>query len=600
MFATNAFRWDCISVNGRPIDETLFRKIEKHYIQLSMNENINASPFEILTATAFHIFNELEVKIGIVEVGMGGKLDATNILSNQAVSVISKIARDHQGYLGETLEQIALHKAGILKPFVPYIVNPMNEWNVQDVIDSYAKDINAGPRLTADTLELREELYARKDWRSFAAPLQPFQRDNAALAIVAVQEAASFLGQDFKISNIAKMLVKLRRKANPGRFQYLQINPVFGNGRQLGRFILVDGAHNPDAAKALDEFVLHNEREKPVAGVHYPQGGWPVTWVLAMTEGKDAHQYLQRLLKPGDNVITTSFGPVDGMPWVKAMDPKELLDIAKLVQPNITGFHMPEVGPLRALCAAKHITKLGHPIVLTGSLYLVGDLHRELRTRKGVEWWTADEHAIDRAILRKTHEEERYRVNHALSYRSVDVSKPDPVTDGTHSAILTAKQQQQKDEREKRKQLQEEILALDQELERVAADGQASPPSYSSERVRKRRPKLEPGSSLLIKKALEEDQQDESERSSQELEGSRKTLQALPDSETISGMGVATEIGTMGFKMRKTFTGTGTAAPRIGTATTRTSTVGKVPQWSFRRYMSSANRLDISPDEPSD
>ena len=147
---SNIGRWDCISIGNKPVEEALFRKIEKHYIDLNIKKGIKASNFEILTATAFHIFNEEQVQVGVVEVGMGGKLDATNILNNQVISVISKIARDHESFLGSTLQEIAHHKAGILRPHVPYLINPKNEKNVVSVINEYADEIAAGPRLEYD------------------------------------------------------------------------------------------------------------------------------------------------------------------------------------------------------------------------------------------------------------------------------------------------------------------------------------------------------------------------------------------------------------------------------------------------------------------
>jgi hypothetical protein len=163
------------------------------------------------------------------------------------------------------------------------------------------------------------------------------------------------------------MLDKMRNKQTlPGRQQTLSVPIVFG---RLGKRkeILVDGAHNPDAAESLNAYVSQKLRRKPRD---------PVTWVLAMTEGKDPRQVLEKLLRPGDNVVTTDFGPVDGMPWVKSMDPNALLSIALEVCPGITALAVPKRGAYRALCTAKYLSKHAH-IVLTGSLYLVGDFFRE-------------------------------------------------------------------------------------------------------------------------------------------------------------------------------------------------------------------------------
>lgn len=450
-------------------------------MQLSQSEGINASPFEILTATAFHIFNEERVQVGVVEVGMGGKLDATNILNNQVVSVISKIARDHQSFLGNTLEEIAQHKAGILRPKVPYAVNPLNEWNVQHVVDQYAKEVGAGPRLTDDTPEL-QTLYSSPEWQQFAKPLPSFQRDNVVLAIIAAKEAAASLGHTLDNSQIIEILAHLKKNVNPGRLQYLRVPPVFGRAEESRREVLVDGAHNPDAAKALDDFVLRNERQRKISGENPPRDGWPITWVLAMTEGKDAHQYLQLLLRPGDNVITTSFGAIDGMPWVKPMDPKQLFAVAESVEPRITGLHMPTQGVLRALCAARYLAEKGHPIVLTGSLYLVGDFHRELRSRRDHTWSTDPEEDEDRALFTAIHEEERSRVNALFSRQDLDAFEKDRSDKSTTNSYVD------KDRRNSvqvnRKMLLQEINALDRQMKRLEAEENRILRSSSSENNR--------------------------------------------------------------------------------------------------------------------
>jgi folylpolyglutamate synthase/dihydrofolate synthase len=468
---SNNSRWDCIAINEKPIDAAKFQILEKHYQQLSQRESIGASSFEILTATAFHLFNDEKVDVGVVEVGMGGKLDATNILNNQAVSVISKIARDHESFLGNTLQEIAKHKAGILRPNVPYIVNPMNEFHVQDVIDEYAKEIGAGPRLSGDTPELRSKLYHNVLWRRFAEPLQPFQRDNAVLAIVAVQETLRSMDRNMKESTIRETLFNNRRQANKGRFSYIKVQPVFGSPGNVGRQILVDGAHNPDAAEALAQFVYHNERLKGRKNDDKSRNTLPVTWVFAMTEGKNAEAYLRTLLKPGDNVVTTSFDEVDGMPWVKPMDPKELLQTAKLVCPRINGVAMPRAGSLRALCAAKYAANHDGPIVLTGSLYLVGNLFRDLRSMQapGTFWWNSPDMQQEQATMKSIHREEHGRINRLLSGQDLDVPGETYADDQIVSRL--------REDAEKKK-IQEELNALDRELEQLEIqERQASPTS---------------------------------------------------------------------------------------------------------------------------
>lgn len=393
--------------------------MERHYNAINQKNYIGASPFEILTATAFTIFNDNKVNVGVVEVGMGGKLDSTNILNNQVISVISKIARDHEGFLGNTLAEIASHKAGILRPSVPYIISTANEPNVQAVVEDYAREIGAGSRLLPYSFGLQTKLYDSSKWTRATSRMMPFQIENLKLAVIAVRQALDGMARETKPAELAKILLQNAKKHIPGRQEIVRLTPVFRRAGEVRNHVLVDGAHNPDAAVTLAEYVKANLRfgKSPTAG--RPESGWPVTWVLAMTEGKDAKNYLATLLKPGDKVVTTTFGPVDGMPWVKPMNSKDLLELAKSVEPQITGVHVPIAGALRAACTAKYMTD--HianwaPIAITGSLYLVGDLHRELRTRADKSWWTDEDPVVaaDRESFLQIQADERARAKSVL------------------------------------------------------------------------------------------------------------------------------------------------------------------------------------------
>ncbi|KAF2635865.1 FolC bifunctional protein [Massarina eburnea CBS 473.64] len=429
-------RWDCIEINGKPVFEQEFRKVEDHFIQLNERDSIGASEFELLTATAFQLFNDKKVEVGVIEVGMGGKLDATNILNNQVVSVISKIAREHQNFLGTSLEEIAQHKAGILRPNVPYLVNPMNEWNVKHVIDDYAKEIGAAPRILLDTPELHHTLFKTKDWLRCIANMLPFQRDNIVLAYLAFLEALKSLHASTR--KAPQLVFSLRHKAFPGRLQELTCPPVFTTPR---RTVMVDGAHNPDSAARLAEWVRKHGRKRW-------ESTYPITWVLAMTEGKDVRRFLRNILEPGDNVVTTTFGPVDGMPWVKPMDPQELSRIAKEAEPGVTSIHVPVSGTFRALCAAKYLAGHRAPIVLTGSLYLVGDFMRLRRQ------YDEDPECLP---MRSIDSEEKRRVNMALSRKESGM-----IDEATESNDVNL-------ETEKRR-LEEEIESLDREMQSLQVE----------------------------------------------------------------------------------------------------------------------------------
>ncbi|KAL6707943.1 folylpolyglutamate synthase [Coniothyrium glycines] len=481
-------RWDCISIDNEVVDESLFRKVEAHYTNLSLQKNINASSFEILTATAFHIFTESRVDIGVVEVGLGGKLDATNILDNQIVSVISKIGRDHEGFLGNSLEEIAKHKAGILRPKVPYIVNPSNEMNVKNVITQYAQEIWAGTQLNDQNANMRE-LYHMDNWKRLNKTLLPFQRDNAILAILAVKQAARALKFNYHNDKLATHLVSyVRHKSHAGRQQYVPVPAIFGSESQ--RRVLVDGAHNPDAAKELSSLVAKTERRRQTTGDRPLSKGHvrPVTWVLAMTEGKDSKQYLEQLLEPHDNVVATTYGPVDGMPWVKPMDPQQLLDKAQSIHSGIMGITVTEPDPLRALSAAKALAGYDHSIVLTGSLYLIGDFHRSLRVWEERRARGEVEHETSLALLKdmkQMQDEERHRVNHLLSSLPTD----------TH-ICSTAERPDHPGFRDRRRLLQEQLEAIDREMISFAAEHSIIPAKKRSSQGQRQRQRNRANASL--------------------------------------------------------------------------------------------------------
>ncbi|KAM0715278.1 hypothetical protein Q7P37_008776 [Cladosporium fusiforme] len=159
-------RWDCISINQKPVSSALFHEIEKKVLLRNATEDINASEFELLAATAFEIFTHENVDIGVIEVGMGGRLDATNILGQDVfeadgspasiirakplVTAIAKIGLDHQSFLGNTLQAIAAEKAGILKPSVPLVYDASNPAEVIETFHSLASQINAPTPKLAD------------------------------------------------------------------------------------------------------------------------------------------------------------------------------------------------------------------------------------------------------------------------------------------------------------------------------------------------------------------------------------------------------------------------------------------------------------------
>jgi len=343
-------RWDCIAVNGKPVSEAVFRDAENTVKQRDEEGRIGATEFELLTATAFEIFHRQKVEYGVVEVGLGGKLDATNVLKQKAVTVIAKIGLDHQSFLGNTIEEITLQKAGIMRPGVPCVVDGSNQPLVLRVIEEHAKEVGAEvqhPSTTAVADALASEQF------------EPHQIQNLACAYTAFRLACPEHDRP-----LSYFLSSIKQMQWPGRLQRLDIQKIIGHQHE----VLLDGAHNPQSAEVLAHYV---ER-------HLRAGGKPVTWVLAATQGKDMDGIFRLLLRPGDRIAAVRFGPVDGMPWVKAADPAELLQLAVRHGVREAVTHNAGDDVKEALTWASQAAG-GGPLVIAGSLYLVSSVLRLLR-----------------------------------------------------------------------------------------------------------------------------------------------------------------------------------------------------------------------------
>lgn len=357
-------RWDCITIGEKVVQESLFRRIEEEVKLRDRTLGIGASEFELLTATAFEIFNHEHVDVGVVEVGMGGRLDATNILNDVLVSVISKIGLDHQALLGNTIEQIAREKAGILKPQTPCVVDGTNCPEVIKTLEARIAELGLKSDFVhPDTVD-KQSPTLRRIFEKL--DLLPHQQANLCCAVSALQLALPQLRPGLDVHTL---LPHLSEVGLPGRLQKITLEPLVAREEP----VVLDGAHNPQSAEVLGEYVERKLRSQQQN----------VTWVVAASRGKDLAGLFSKLVKPGDNVVTTAFGPVDGMPWVKAADPAELAACVQSipsVQQVKTGNNTGIPDALKWACDAAN----GGPLVIAGSLYLVSDVLRLLREAKGV------------------------------------------------------------------------------------------------------------------------------------------------------------------------------------------------------------------------
>ncbi|KAF1814397.1 dihydrofolate synthetase Fol3 [Eremomyces bilateralis CBS 781.70] len=358
-------RWDCIAINGRPVSEGLFRSVEDLVIARNRQDEIHASEFEVLTATAFELFSRERVQIGVIECGMGGARDATNVLRPEhvAVSVVAKIGLDHQSYLGNTIDEIAKEKAGILKRGVPFVLDFSNPSSVLQVIRNVGRDVGARDADGISTPHPPWDL----DFQTYLeqSRLPVHQQQNLRCAYEAVKCIWPMLG--LGPIHGPDLLRVSRSLYMPGRLQKEDISSITGKHT----FALVDGAHNSQSADALADHVDSNIRTSDGTSDLRP-----VTWILAFSQGKSIATILNRLVRSRDRIIAVEFGPVDGMPWVQPVRPEDLVHEVVELHPDVhTTLCSRDLK--RAMMLASDQADL--PIVIAGSLYLVADIMRLLK-----------------------------------------------------------------------------------------------------------------------------------------------------------------------------------------------------------------------------
>ncbi|KAM0347716.1 hypothetical protein ACHAPU_004731 [Fusarium lateritium] len=376
-FTSPAFpeRHNGVTINGLYVNPRMYEMEMKH-VEEKWNRTASGwkymhgedpqglSPFEAETATAFRVFNKMHVPYGIVEVGMGGATDATNAMKQKAVTVISKIGLDHQEYLGNTIENIAKVKAGIMKKGVPCIVDHTNIPSVVRVLRQHAREVGTDIILTWKGEPLLLTLDNQK-WK-----LESYQIQNLLCAAMAFRHL--FPLQEV---NFDKLLAT--DPFLPGRLETVQVQaPASGIE---SRDILVDGAHNMLGIDALAKHVNGRLRNPDQ----------PVTWVMGMSSSKEKpfFQIIEKLLKPHDNFAMVEFtqGPNDPQPAPANYGTEYAHKLLKTPEQVYDG--EPDI----AAALPWACKKAGNgPVVVTGSLYLIRQLFglegvrrpREVGTRR--------------------------------------------------------------------------------------------------------------------------------------------------------------------------------------------------------------------------
>ena len=331
-----------IQVNNRPITN---EKVVASYCAVKNAHSGERDPtfFEFTTAMAFFEFAAQKVDWAVIETGMGGRLDATNII-NPALSIITNISLEHREYLGNTLTQIAAEKAGIIKKRTPLVTGIRQKKAFAEIERIAARKKAPLFRLGTDFKVRRRQgqtfsYYGIENvWHNLQTALPgSYQVDNAALVLAACE----LIGKNNTAITPHNIREGLTKNHWPGRLEIIAKNPL----------VILDGAHNLAAARNLAKFLSTNF------------AGKAITLVIGILDDKPYKGMLKSLLKPAARVILTR-AKTD-----RALEPGKLYEVAKNLIPDVT--IIPDVG--QAIKKAVETTPRHGAICIAGSLYVVGE-----------------------------------------------------------------------------------------------------------------------------------------------------------------------------------------------------------------------------------
>jgi dihydrofolate synthase/folylpolyglutamate synthase len=330
--------------------DRILDRIRRTIDRLLEEGRLDAHPtyFEVLTMLAFLYFAERGVDIAVVEVGLGGRFDATNVL-DPLVSVITSISLDHREYLGRTLSAIAFEKAGIIKPGTP-VVSGVEGGAAGAVIRRRAREL-AAPLIPAfgrdgalDSARTRNGYRFLYSFCGESFALRPRLRgEHQGLNAAVAAAAARTLGCVWRPVDARSIVRGVAAAEWPGRLEAVGRNPL----------VLLDGAHNEEGARALASYVRDFVRG-------------PLVLVFAMLKDKAVDKAVRLLFPRPRRVVLTS------IPSARAASPAEVAALARpfrdkiLIEPDLR----------EAIALAKAEAGPRGTVLIAGSLYLVGEVKK--------------------------------------------------------------------------------------------------------------------------------------------------------------------------------------------------------------------------------
>lgn len=319
-----------------------------------MNAGQPITVFEVLTAVSFLLFSEHPADVCLIEVGLGGRLDCTNVMKETALTIITPISIDHEAYLGDTLAKIAFEKAGIIKRKTPLIVGPQEPEALavieQQAARNLAPSFVSGEHFSAMRENGRMVFQNEECLMDLSLPKLPgdHQVSNAATAIESCRQFCARQGFELTESAIEK---GLRTVDWPGRMQKLPAGKLT-SAQSDHLEIWLDGGHNPGAAAMVSKHMAELEERDPR----------PLILICGMLDTKDPAGYFNEFVSLAEQVFTVPIQSSDaGVPAEKLAQ----LAAESGLQSRAT----------TSLKEALSLVETNSPVrvLICGSLYLVGD-----------------------------------------------------------------------------------------------------------------------------------------------------------------------------------------------------------------------------------
>ena len=347
-----------IQVDGVMIDReslaALVTVVKEAVDAMEAENKGNPTVFEVETALSFLYFKEQKCDIVVLETGLGGTLDATNVVKTTVMEMISSIGMDHMEFLGGTLQEIAENKAGIIKPHT-WVVSAEQDPKAAEVIkrvcrEKVCKLSVVDPDAFQDVhYGYEKQTFTYKNWKDVEITLAgTYQVTNAALALEAV-EALRKLGYSLTEEQVRK---GMKAAFWRGRFSVIHKNPV----------VVIDGAHNPAAAKVLKDSLETYFQGK---NLHF---------IMGVFADKDYQSVIEMTAPLAKHIITIE---TPGNP--RALSAVKLKEAVEKVNPSVEA-----AGSIReAVEKSMKNTQKDDVIAAFGSLSFLGELDREVQSMEG-------------------------------------------------------------------------------------------------------------------------------------------------------------------------------------------------------------------------